>query len=157
MPRALVVFNAHHLGTRWAAEEIARGITDAAPLLTVISSVEELSEEKVAASGIVVLGSSGSARDAAREVEQLSARCPPGSLLRKTVSVFDAAGPGQHGEGARQLRESLREVVPALHLAAPGISVDVGRRRRGLSEPEAARCRQFGEHLAEVARAAGSA
>lgn len=156
MPRALVVFDAHHRATRLAAEEIARGITEAAPLTATISCVEELSAEKVAACRIVVLGCSGSAREAARELEQLSARVSPVALVRKTVSVFDAGVAGQHGPGARQLRASLLEAAPALHLAAPGISVAVVRRQSGLAEEEAVRCRQFGEHLAEIALAAGS-
>jgi hypothetical protein len=122
----------------------------------VISRVDELSPEKVRASGIVVLGCSGSAREAAREVEQRTARFPPTTLVRKSVSVFDAGAAGQHGPGARQMRESLLEVAPGLRFASPGISVAVPTHRADLPEEEVVRYRQFGEHPAEVARAAGS-
>jgi len=157
MSKALIVFNASHRGTRLAAEEIARGISREGRVATIVSSVEEVSAEKLEASGIVVLGSPASLRDATREVHELTSILPAGALDRKTVSVFDA-GPGfRHGAGAQKLRDSLREVDPNLHLASPGISVVFDRHHGGLPEEEVSRCRQFGEHLAGLAFARGSA
>jgi flavorubredoxin len=157
MARALVVFNAAHRETRLAAEEIALGISRAARVVTMVSSLEDLSLEKLDAAGIVVLGSPASAREAAREVEGLSAAIAHGALDRKTVSVFDAGTTASHGAGARKLRESLLDADPALHLASPGISVVVRPSSDELPEAEVARCRQFGEHLAGIAVAVGSA
>jgi flavorubredoxin len=157
MARALVVFNSSHRETRLAAEEIALGISRGARVVTMVSSLEELSPEKVEASGIVVLGSPASAREAAREVHELAAVLAAGALDRKTVSVFDAGTTSRHGAGARKLRESLQDADPALHLASPGISVVVNRTNGELPESEVARCRQFGEHLAGIAFAVGSA
>ena len=152
-----MVFNSSHRETRLAAEEIALGISRGARVVTVVSSLEELSAEKVEACGIVVLGSPASAREAAREVHELVAVLAAGALDRKTVSVFDAGTTSHHGAGARQLRESLQDADPALHLASPGISVVVNRSSGELPESEVARCRQFGEHLAGIAFAVGSA
>lgn len=156
MGRALVVFDASHRETRLAAEEIAFGISHAAGLVTVISSWKALSVEKVEASRIVVLGSPASARDAAREVQELAPVLVAGGIERKTVSVFDAGPSARHGVGARTLRQSLRTTDPGLRLASPGISVVLRGSRRELPEEEALRCRQFGEHLAGIAVAAGS-
>jgi len=157
MARALGVFNASHRETRLAAEEIALGISRAGRVSTVVSSLEELSADKLQASGIVVLGSPASAREAAREVHELAALLGTGLLDRKTVSVFDAGPTARHGAGARKLRESLQDADPALHLASPGISVIVNGASGELPEEEVARCRQFGEHLAGIAVSLGSA
>lgn len=157
MSRALVVFDVSHRETRLAAEEIALGISRAGHVVTVVSSWEELSPEKIEASGIVVLGSPASARQAAHEIHELTTVLAAGALDRKTVSVFDAGPTARHGAGARQLRQSLQNADPALHLAAPGISVVIDRSARELPEEEVARCRQFGEHLAGLAIAIGSA
>jgi len=152
-----VVFNSSHRETRLAAEEIALGISRAAHVVTVVTSLEDVSTAKVEASGIVVLGSPASAREAAREVHELASVLAAGALDRKTVSVFDAGTTARHGAGARKLRESLQDADPALHLASPGISVVINRSSGELPESEVARCRQFGEHLAGIAMAVGSA
>jgi flavorubredoxin len=157
MPRALVVFHAGHHETRLAAEEIALGISRAGRMVTVVSSFEELSTETVRASGLVVLGSPASAREAVREAHELAPMLASGALDRKTVSVFDAGLPALHGAGARKLRESLRESDPSLHLASPGISVVIDRSSGELPDEEVTRCRQFGEHLAGLAFAVGLA
>lgn len=156
MGKALVVFDPSHRETRLAAEEIAVGISRTAGLVTVVSSWEELSVEKVETSGIVVLGSPASARDAAREVQELAPVLVAGGIEHKTVSVFDAGPSARHGVGVRTLRESLRSTDPALRLASPGISVVLRGSRHELPEEEVVRCRQFGEHLAGIAVAAGS-
>jgi flavorubredoxin len=155
MARALVVYSGADGATRHAAEEIASGMSRAGGVTTLIASVEEVRAERIAASDIVVLGSPASAREAVRELRHLTEILPAGTLERKTVSIFDAGTTGHRGAGARKLREVLREVDPGLQLATPGISLVVDRARRELSEPELARCRQFGEHLAGVAAAAG--
>jgi len=157
MARALVVFNSSHRETRLAAEEIAQGISRTARVVTMVSSLEDLSLEKLEGAGIVVLGSPASAREAAREVHELAGVIAAGALDRKTVSVFDAGRMAAHGAGAKKLRESLQDADPALHLASPGISVVVPRPSGELPESEVTRCRQFGEHLADVAAAVGSA
>lgn len=157
MAKALIVFNSAHRETRLAAEEIARGISREGVVATIVSSVEELSTAKLESSGIVVLGSPASVREATREAHDLTALLACGLLDRKTVSVFDA-GPGdRHGAGAQKLRDSLLAVDPSLHLAAPGISVVTDRHTGGLPEREVSRCRQFGEHLAGLAVARGLA
>ena len=155
MAQALVVFDSSHHETRLAAEEIAVGISRTARVVAVVSSWKDLSAEKVEASGIVVLGSPASAREAAREVHELAAVLIAGALDRKTVSVFDAGTTSRYGAGARKLRESLQDADPALHLASPGISVVVNRSSGELPDSEVARCRQFGEHLAGIAAATG--
>jgi len=156
MAKALVVFNAHHHETRLAAEEIARGMAGAGPVVAVVSSVEELSPRKLEGFGIVVLGSPASVREAAREAYELTTVLPVGALDRKTVSVFDVGSLSRHGDGARKLREAFQAIDPGLHLASPGISVVVDRASGELPDAEAARCRQFGERLAGLAVAAGS-
>jgi flavodoxin len=157
MSRALVVFNASHRETRRAAEEIAAGISRAGRVTPMLSSLEELSDEKVAASGIVVLGSPSSAREAAQEVHDLAHLLASGALARKTFSIFDAGPTARHGAGARKLRASLRETSPSLRLASPGISVVVNGASGEMAEPEATRCRQFGEHLVDLAESFGLA
>lgn len=153
--RALVVFDPAHWETRQAAEEIAQGMSRAGRIAPVVASGAEVSEEKVLASAIVVLGSPTSARGTARELRELPALFRAGLLDRKVISLFEAGPTGPHGAGARTMLRSLRVTNPALHLAAPGISVEVRGREHVLPETEVARCRQFGEHLAEVAGAAG--
>jgi len=156
MAKALVVYSSEDVATRWAAEEIASGIARAGRVVTTVVGVEELMAERVQASDIVVLGTPASARAALREMRHLEEILPPGILDRKMVSVFDAGPVGRHGAGARTLRETLARDDPGLHLAAPGISVAVDNARHELPEPELARCRQFGEHLAGIAAAHGS-
>jgi flavorubredoxin len=155
--QALVVFNAADPVTRLAAEEIALGIARAGRITTFVSSLGRLSSERVAHSGIVVLGAPASAREAAREVHELEGLLAAGTLEHRTVSVFDVGPHSRHGAGVRRLRTSLQEADPGLHLAAPGISVLTDRVGETLPEPEAARCRQFGEHLAGLAVAEGTA
>jgi flavodoxin len=157
MGKALVLYSARDVATRWAAEEIARGIAGAGRVVPTVVGFEELLPERVLASDIVVLGSPASARAALAEMRHLEEILPPGILDRKMVSVFDAGPIGRHGAGARMLRETLARDDPALHLAAPGISVAVDVARHELPEPELARCRQFGAHLAGIAAAHGSA
>jgi len=157
MTKALILYNRHHQETRLAAEEIARGLSGAGPVLAVVSSVEELSFRKVQGFGIVVLGSPASPREASREARELTAALPAGALDRKTVSVFDVGPAASHGEGAEKLREALRQSDPGFHFAAPGISVVLETRAHELSEEEVARCRQFGERLNGLATAAGAA
>lgn len=156
MAKALVVFNSQHHETRVVAEEIARGMSGAGPVVAVVSSVEELSAGKVKEFGIVVLGSPASAREASREARELTAAIPVGALDRKTVSVFDVGPAALHGGGARKLREAFQTVDPGLHLASPGISVIVDRTSGELPDEEVARCRQFGERLTGIAVATGS-
>lgn len=156
MVKALVVFNAHHLETRLAAEEIARGIADAGPVVPVVASVRDVSAGKVKGFGIVVLGSPTSPRDASREARELTTILPVGTFDRKTVSVFDVGPPAHHGEGVRKLREAFLAVDPSLHLASPGISLVVDGDSGELPEEEVARCRQFGERLTGIAAATGS-
>ena len=155
MTRALVVFDPAHWETRQAAEEIAQGISRAGRIAPVVAGGSDVSEEKVLASAIVVLGSPTSARGAARELRDLTALLRTGLLDRKVVSLFEAGPTGPHGAGARAVLRSLRVTNPALHLAAPGISVGVRGKEHELPEEEVARCRQFGERLAELAGAAG--
>ncbi len=157
MVRAMVVFNAGDRATRLAAEEIALGIARAGRITTVVSSLGHLSPERVAACGIVVLGAPASAREADREVHALQSVLAAGALERRTVSVFDVGPSSRRGAGVRRLRASLQDADPSLHLSAPGISVLVGRVGRELPEPEVTRCRQFGEHLAGLAVAEGTA
>ncbi len=156
MARALVVFDPSHRETRRVAEEIAVGISRAGRVVTMVTRWDELSPEKVEASGIVVVGSAASAREAAKEAHDLAPLLIAGGIDRKTVSVFDAGPNSRHGIGVRALRESLQQTDPALHFAAPGISVVVRGTGRELPEAEVARCRLFGEHLAGIALAAGS-
>jgi flavorubredoxin len=157
MGKALVVFDPSHRETRRVAEEIAVGLSRAGRVVTVVTSWSELSAKKVETSGIVVLGSPASAREASREAHDLAALLVAGGLDRKTVSVFDAGPNARHGVGAKALRQSLQETDPALRFASPGISVVVRGARHELPEEEVVRCRQFGEHLAGIALAAGSA
>lgn len=156
MTKALIVFNAHHAETRLAAEEIARGLAEAGPVVAVVSSVQELSAVKVRPFGIVVLGSPASAREATREARDLTTLLPAGALDRKTVSLFDVGPAARHGEGVRRLKEAFQAVDPSLHLASPGISVVLDRSSGELPDEEVARCRQFGEHLTGMAVASGS-
>ena len=155
MTKALIIFNAAHHETRAAAEEIARGMAGAGPIVSVVASVEELSAGKLQPFGIIVLGSPASPKEARREARELTSVLPVGALDRKTVSVFDVGPAPQRGGGARQLREAFQAVDPSLHLAAPGISVVVDRASGELPEEEVARCRQFGERLTGIAVAAG--
>lgn len=149
------MFNSHHLETRVAAEEIARGMSGAGPVLAVVASVEELSAGKVKPFGIVVLGSPASAREASREARDLTSVIPVGALDRKTVSMFDIGPPARRGGGVRKLREAFQAVDPSLHLASPGISLVVDGASGELPDEEVARCRQFGERLTGMAVAAG--
>jgi len=155
MERALVVFHAGYAETRRAADEIAQGLAEADRCRVVVTSPGELSAAKLAAAGIVVLGVPGSARAAQEEFEALAGEMQGGVLERKTVSLFDVGPAGHHGAGARRLRAILQDRDPSLHLAAPGISVSSVRGRAELPEPEANRCRRFGEHLVELALARG--
>jgi len=156
MTKALLVFNAHHHETRLVAEEIARGMSGAGPVVAVVASVGEVSAGKVKAFGIVVLGSPSSTREACREARELTTILPVGALDRKTVSVFDVGSATRRGEGAQKLREAFQAVDPGLHLAAPGISVVIDSSSGELPDEEVARCRQFGERLTGIAVAAGS-
>ncbi|HYA10344.1 MAG TPA: hypothetical protein VEH10_01545 [Thermoplasmata archaeon] len=157
MAKALVVFNADHLETRVVAEEIARGMSGAGPVVATVASVHEVSAGKIKPFGIVVLGSPASSREANREARELTSVLPVGALDRKTVSVFDVGPAAHHGVGARVLREAFQTVDPGLHLASPGISVVLNDPRRELADEEVARCRQFGVHLTGMAVAAGRA
>ena len=154
--RALVVYSTGAACTRVAAEAIADGITRAGRVSTVVASVHALQASRLDRSDIVVLGSEASDRAALAELRLLSALLPATALEAKMVSVFDAGPRGRCGHGARRLREGLRAADPALHLAAPGISLEVDPRSHELPEPELLRCRQFGEHLAGIAAAAGT-
>ncbi len=155
MTRALVVFDPAHRETRRAAEAIAEGIARGGRIVPVLSSRAELSAEKLLGSGVVVLGSPASTREAVRELRGLAGLLRQGVLDRKVVSVFDAGPSRCHGGGVRALVDSLHRVDPALRLAAPGISVGVRGTTHELPEGEVVRCRRFGERLAELARAAG--
>lgn len=157
MPRALVVYTASDGSTKTAAVAIADGISRAGRVSTTVTSVEALLPGRVDGADIVVLGSAASGRAAVQELRRLAELVPAFALERKMVSVFDAGPQGRHGSGARRLRKGLLEADPALHLAAPGISLAVDPRSHELPEPELERCRQFGEHLADIAAAAGSA
>jgi flavorubredoxin len=156
MSNALVVYAAESAATRWAAEEIARGLAGAGRVVPTLVGAAALGAERVERSDLIVLGVPASARAARREVREMEGRLPRGLLDRKLVSLFDAGPPGQHGAGARTVRELLAEDDPALHLAAPGISVGVDGGLRGLPEAEQARCRQFGAYLAGIVAASGT-
>jgi flavorubredoxin len=156
LTRALVVCDPGHWASRQAAEEIAQGISRNGRIAPVVASGSEVSEEKLRASAIVVLGSAASAREAAREVRGLTTLLRTGRLDRKVVSVFDAGPARLHGAGVRALVRTLQATDPALHLSAPGISVGTRGERHELPEEEVVRCRQFGEHLAELAGAVGT-
>jgi flavorubredoxin len=153
--RALVVFDPAHWETRQAAEEIAQGISQAGRIAPVVAGGAEVSVEKILASAIVVVGSPSSARETARELRGLAALGRIGLLDRKVVSLFEAGPTHPHGAGVRAMLRSLRVTNPALHLASPGISVGIRGKGHELPEEEVVRCRQFGEHLAELAGAAG--
>ena len=151
-----MVFNSHYRETRLAAEEIARGMSGAGPVVAVVASVEELTAGKVKPFGIVVLGSPASVREASREARDLTTAIPVGALDRKTVSLFDVGPPSHRGGGVRKLKEAFQAVDPSLHLASPGISVVVDGASGELPDEEVARCRQFGERLTGMAVAAGA-
>jgi flavorubredoxin len=156
MANALVVFTSAHGETRRAAEAIASGLARTGRVRPILASAEDVLPETVRGSDVVVLGAWSSGREAAREARHLVGLLPAGMLDRKIVSVFDAGPGARHGAGARTLRQTLLEVDPGLHLAAPGISVPVGRAHGELPDPAIALCRQFGEHLAGIAAASGA-
>ncbi len=155
MGHAVVVFHAGDLGTRQAAEEIARGLAGAGRNDVVVTRPRGLSAARLAEAGIVVLGVPGSARAAQEEFDELAVAVRSGGLQRKTVSIFEVGTAGHCGPGARRLKASLEADDPGLRLAAPGTAVSSFGGRSELPEPEAARCRRFGEHLAGLALAEG--
>jgi len=148
MAKVLVVYESQYGNTKVVAEAIVDGMRGASGIETVLSEVKGVVLDQLTNFDAILVGSPNHMGGATRSIRKFIDKLGKLNLAGKLAAVFDTYLGGDFEKAVREMERQLGQKVPALRLAAPGLSVRVEGMKGPVAEGELPKCKEFGVRIA---------
>ncbi len=148
MAKAIVVYESKYGNTKLAAETIVEGMREVSGIETVLSEVKEVDLNRLTDFDVILVGSPNHMGGATRGVKKFIDKLGKLNLEGKLAAVFDTYMGKDFEKAVKKMEKQIREKVPGLKLAAPGLSVRVEGYYGPIAEGELPKCKEFGVKIA---------
>jgi len=148
MAKAIVVYESKYGNTKLAAETIVEGMREVSGIETVLSEVKEVDLNQLTDFDVILVGSPNHMGGATRSIRKFIDKLGKLNLEGKPAVVFDTYMGKDFEKAVKKMEKQIREKVPGLKLAAPGLSVRVEGYYGPIAEGELPKCKEFGVKIA---------
>lgn len=149
MAKVIIVYESLFGNTKMVAESIIEGMGEVAGIETTLSKPKRVDLNQLATYDAVLVGSPNHVGGATRGIRKFIDRLEEINLGEKLFATFDTYGGKDFEKVVKKLEEQLREKVPGLKIAAPGLSVKVKGLLGPIMDGELPKCREFGVKIAK--------
>ncbi len=151
--KVIVVYDSKYGNTKLVAETIAAGMREVEGTETVVSRVKEVDLRRIPDYDAILLGSPNHIGGPTWGIKRFIGRLGKLPLKGKMFAVFDTYLGKEFEKAVKKMESRIREKVPGLKMAAPGLSIRVKGMKGPISEGELPKCREFGKRIAAQMKA----
>ena len=148
MAKVIVVYESKYGNTRIVAEKIIEGLREVSGVEPVLAELKEVDLSQLDGSDAILIGSPNHMGDATRSIRKFIDTLGKLDSEGKLAAVFDTYLDGDFEKAVKKMEKRISEKVPALKLAAPGLSIRVEGMKGPITEGELSRCKEFGLKMA---------
>ena len=148
MAKVIVVFESKYGNTKLVAETIVGGMREVSGIETVLSEVKEVDLNQLTGFDAILAGSPNHMGSATRSIRKFIDKLGKLNLEGKLAAVFDTYLGRDFEKAVKKMEKQIREKVPGLKLAAPGLSIRVEGMKGPITEGELPKCKEFGTKIA---------
>ena len=148
MAKVIVVYESKYGNTRIVAEKIIEGLREVSGVEPVLAELKEVDLSQLDGSDAILIGSPNHMGDATRSIRKFIDTLGKLDSEGKLAAVFDTYLDGDFEKAVKKMEKRISEKVPALKLAAPGLSIRVENMKGPVTEGELPRCKEFGLKMA---------
>jgi len=145
--KVIVVYDSKYGNTKLAAETIAAGMREVKGTETVVSGLKEVELSRVPNYDAILLGSPNHMGGPTWGIKRFIGRLSKLPLEGKMFAVFDTYLGKEFQKAVKKMESRIREKVPGLKMAAPGLSIRVEGMKGPISEGELPKCKEFGRKI----------
>ncbi|MDH5695026.1 MAG: flavodoxin family protein [Dehalococcoidia bacterium] len=148
MAKVIVVYESKYGNSKLVAETIVDGMRGVSGIETVLSEVNEVDLSQLIDFDVILVGSPNHMGSATRSIRKFIDKLGKLNLEGKLAAVFDTYLAKDFEKAVNKMEKQIREKVPGLELAAPGLSIRVEGMKGPITEGELPKCREFGAKIA---------
>jgi len=149
MAKVIVVYESKYGNTRIVAEKIINSMREVSGVETVLAELKEVDLSQLDGSDAILIGSPNHMGGATRNIRKFIDALGKPDLEGKLAAVFDTYLGGDFEKAVKKMEKRISEKVPALKLAAPGLSIRVEGMKGPITEGELSKCKEFGLKMAK--------